>query len=158
MYIDEFKDGYSKRPVFIDISDIKEINSDELMFKTNLEQYAKFLASNGDLIAYSRDETTVKLHLRSTLIQSMKIFKIISQFKKTLQIIKKKDLTTISINFKENEMSFHLNKEDYELLGNLTYEKISLRVLEQFKTSIKEYLAGNYDIALATVNPILNIN
>ena len=153
LYINEFRDGYSTRPMFINIKEILDKKSNEQEITTELENYANLLGSKGDIIGFTTNEMLMKLYLRTTLIQTMKVYLIKSQFKKAIQIIKKDDLTSITINFKEGEMNLYLNREDYEFLGDLTYQKLSRRILEQFKISLREFFNYNYENALKAINP-----
>lgn len=158
LYVDEFKDGYSNRPMFTNINEILNNSSNEQQIITDLEYFAKFLGSNGDIIGYSINERVMKLYLRTTLIQAVNFYLIKSQIKRAIQIIKKEDLTSITINFTEGEMNLYLNREDYEFLGELTYQKLSRRILDQFKISLGEFFDNNYDKALKAINPPIGSN
>ena len=152
VYVNDFKDGYSSRPVIENIKDIlpSEINTD---LEVSLKQFANFLAINGDLIGYEIVDNKLKMFLRTRFIQKTQIFNPRTTVRKAKQLLKKENLTAIIIDFNNLEMSFKLNKYDYDYLDNLTYYQLSERILKQFKVGIKEFLNENFVDSYEEINP-----
>ena len=156
VFINNFEDGYSSRPVTENIKDILS-NAPNSNIKKNLEDFANFLAINGDLINYSIDDKKLRMYLRTRFIQKTQIFNPILMIKKFNQFINKEELTSVIIDLESVEISFKLNKYDYGIMNNISYYQLSERILQQFKKSIKNFLAEKYQDSYEEVNPDVKV-
>ena len=157
LYINSFKDGYSSRPLFENASIIADVSENKEQLIKQLEAFAKFLCLQGDLIGYDITDNILQMYLRTTLIQKFRLFDFYAMFKRVRQIIKKDKLTAVSLNLNTLEMSFRLNKYDYEIYGNITYLELSERIIKQFIDAIREFRKENYDKAYEIINPPLQV-
>ena len=153
LFINDFDDGYSQRPVFESLKDIFSENKTKKEIQLLLEKFARFMALNGDLIGYDSNEHKIIYYLRSTFIQKTQIFNIFVLYKKFKQILKKQNLTCITVDLDTMEANFKLNREDYNVLGEITYHKLNARVLSQFKVAVNEYDHQNYLQSYESLNP-----
>ena len=144
LFINQFEDGYSSRPIFKDFSGLysSNINLDTIERKSLL--FAKFLSRNGDLIGYQQKNTKLYLYLRSSLMKRTDIYNPIGFFKKFIQIVYLRNLSTITFDFDSKEISFKLAESDYNRLDNLTYYSFVDLVLTKFKNSFEKFLTNNY--------------
>ncbi len=153
LFINEFKDGFTTRPVFKDIKEIINKIGNDSSIKEKIEKFAQFLSINGDLIGYDIADNKLKMYLRTTLIQRFDFEDPLILFKKIKQIIKKENLTSVNLDLNTWEMNFKLNKHDYDLYNNISYYKLSERILEQFSNAITEFLNENYMKSYEIINP-----
>ena len=56
-----------------------------------------------------------------------------SLYQLLIRVYTKKDLTAITINFGTEEVSLHINREDYKELGDVTYHILGEQILERIK-------------------------
>ena len=151
--IAEFEDAYSLRPIFDNmkesLSDIEDKNEITLL----LHNFTKFLLINGDLIALDFEDKKIKLYLRTTFFAGKYFFKFRSRLKKLMQVIKKDNLTCVTIDLESLDISIRLNSLDYERLENATYLKLGEHVLQQFKIAISEFKEKNYSKSYEALNP-----
>ena len=151
--IAEFEDGYSLRPIFDNLkeslSDIEDKNEITLL----LHNFTKFLLINGDLIALDFEDKKIKLYLRTTFFAGKHFFKFRSRLKKLMQVIKKDNLTCVTIDLESLDISIRLNSLDYERLENATYLKLGEHVLQQLKIAISEFKEKNYSKSYEALNP-----
>ena len=155
-FVSEFEDGYSSRPVTVDLTDLYDENTNKSFMTEKTVKFGKFLAKKGDLIGYdfteeSNNQTKVKFYLRTGLLQKLDTNFIFNIFwnpfkflKKIYNVLLKKDLTCITFDFTTNEMSFKLNKFDYEIMDNVTYHLLGENVLNKFKQSLKSFLKEDF--------------
>lgn len=144
-HISEHEDGYSARPIVVDFSDIiSQINDEKLVIEKTID-LGTFLAERGYLIGYDYKNNQVKMFLRTSLLQKSDLLRPILFFKRYLNVVKKKDLTVVIFDFHAKELYFKLNRNDYLLLDNITYHSLGNRLLKNFKTSLKYYLADDFD-------------
>ena len=153
LFVNEFQNGYTSRPVFEDLSKIISEVGDVEILKKKIKEFVFSLASHGDLLGYDFTENKIILYLRTTLIQRLELRDPFKLFKKMNQILKKKNLTMITIDTNNWEINFKLNKYDYDIYDNITYKNLSERVLSQFITSITEYVKGNFIESYESINP-----
>ena len=151
--IAEFEDGYSLRPIFDNLkeslSDIEDKNEITLL----LHNFTKFFLINGDLIAFDFEDQKIKLFLRTTFLDRRDILKVRSQLKKLIAVVKKDDLTCITIDLESLEINLRLNPFDYKRLENRTYAKVTEYILRQFKVAISEFKDKNYLKSYEALNP-----
>ena len=141
LYIDDYQDGFSQRPFFVDFSELgKEVTNIE---ETSLS-FAKFLALNGDLIDYEYHENKLSLYLRTSYLQRGDFFNPLGFYKKIKKILHKKNLTCLVIDFNTHEMNFKLSKDDYKGLNEVTFNQLVSRVLNQFRIALKNYNDGKF--------------
>ena len=153
--INDFQDGFSSRPLFEDLSlDFNENNqeSNDIRFLVN---YAHFLSQKGDLLAYEIKENKLLLFLRTSFLRRSELTQITLFYKKVFQVIRKKNLSIVTIDLNINQINIKLNKLDYDTLDNVTYTLFAQRMLKQFKQSLKEYLKGNYAESYNVIDPII---
>ena len=154
-FINHFEDGYSPRPVFEDLSEIFNEKKDQTDLLDELEKYAKFLSKKGDLIGFSIHEKKISLYLRTTFLQRSEITKVSLFLRKFIQVVRKRNLSVITMDVNTKEMSIKLNKLDYNVLDNRTYHLLAERILNQFKTSLIEFLKGDIFVSYQKIDPMI---
>lgn len=152
-FIDEYEDGYSFRPTFEDISDIFRSNQNINFLQNQIVRYARFLAINGDLVGYDYDNFKVELFLRTAFIQRHEIARPIKFLKKFFKVLRKRNLTTVTINLESRELNVKLNEYDYDYLNDVTYHLLVERILKQFKESLKNFLEDDYVKSYESIYP-----
>jgi len=70
------------------------------------------------------------------------------------RVLKKKELTTVIVNFSNPEISLRVAKQDYELLSEVTYHQLGQLVLQRFKQSILAFFEGNLDKSYRILFPL----
>lgn len=153
LFINEFEDGYTTRQVFKDIREFIDKQGDFALIRNKVEKFAQFLSINGDLIGYDKNDNKLTMYLRTTLIQMFDLEDPFVLFKKIRQIIKKENLTSVTLDLNTWEMNFRLNKYDYDLYGNISYFQLSERILEQFSSALAEFIQDNYVKSYEIINP-----
>ena len=153
LYVSEFADGYSSRPVFDNIAEFIKNFGDENLLRKKVQEYAHYLAQNGDLIGLDLVDNKLIMYLRTNLYQFLHIENPLTTIKKLKIFINKRNLTSIAINLTDWEISFRLNEYDYKILGNITYHQFSERILEQFANSLNEFVKGNIEESQNIINP-----
>ena len=156
LYVNEFADGYSSRPVFDNITEFIKNFGDENLLRKKIQEYARFLAQNGDLIAIDHLDNKLVMYLRTNMFQYIHFENPLTTIKKLRMFVNKENLTAISINLNDWEISFKLNEYDYKLLGNITYHQFSERILQQFTSSLNEFVKGNNAESERIINPPIN--
>ncbi|MFX0085821.1 MAG: hypothetical protein ACFFAU_09110 [Candidatus Hodarchaeota archaeon] len=154
LLIDEQKNGYSQRPFFLNFIEISQYCRSSEEFKSKMKNYAKFLAEKSELIGFDIFETTIKLYPRVLMGYRSYGFGIRYTWDIFLKVIKKKGLTSIAVNFTEQEISLRIAKEDYDLLNDVTYHLLGQLVLKRFKESIVAFLEENQEKSYSTLFPL----
>ena len=121
-----------------------------------MKDYCEFLAEKSELIGFDMSETSTKLYPRVLMGYHSYGFGIRYIWEIFLKVIKKKGLTSITINFTTQEISLKITKEDYDLLNDVTYHLLGQLVLERFKESILEFLEENREKSYSTLFPLEN--
>ncbi len=142
--VSEFNDGYSSRPIFKSFSERIQQNSNVDQIKNSIMEFGYFLAKKGDLIGIENQGDIIRLNLRTALLQKDDLFNPSVFIRKCINVVKKEDLTSISFNFKNNEVSFKINKFDYSYLDNITYLSLGERLLNNFNLALEYFFENDF--------------
>ncbi|MFW9930668.1 MAG: hypothetical protein ACFFD1_14865 [Candidatus Thorarchaeota archaeon] len=141
--ITDLRNGYSQRPYFSDFPEIIKLCSSLEIYYSNMDKYAHFLVEKSELIGWDIKEGEIILYPRVLLGQADFGLGIKYLWDLLIRIYHKKRLTAIRINYKMEEISISIAREDYEWLGNVTYHLLVQQILERFKQSIIAYLEND---------------
>lgn len=155
MYINDYQDGYSTRPIFLDCSDLIEKIGNYKEVERKSVKFAEFLGLNGDLIGYKYDANSKKLSLfpRTSFVKQGDALNLVGLYRKIKHIVNNENITTMTFDFTSKEMNLKLNKSDYEGLDDITYYQFVQRMLQQFKLSLEKFVDGKYLDSYEAVMP-----
>ncbi|MFX0181474.1 MAG: hypothetical protein ACFE95_00230 [Candidatus Hodarchaeota archaeon] len=156
LLIEEEKDGYSQRPFFTNLTEISEYCISSAEFRSKIIQYVQFLTNKNELIGWKIEENRAILYPRVLIGQYNFGLGIWYLWNLLIKVIKKKGLTSITLNFSSQELSLKISKEDYNILSDVTYHLLGQLVLERFKRSIISFLENNYEEAYSILFPLEN--
>ena len=126
-----------------------------------IKNYVRFLSHIGELIGWEVDETTAVLYPRVLMSLPNLPFGIRSLYQLLIRVYTKKDLTAVTINFATEEVSLHINRDDYNELGDVTYHILGEQILERTKQSIVAFmqkdLCSSYSVLFPVDPEIKNI-
>ena len=148
--------GYSQRPFFSNFHEIRSYCSSSADFQLKIESYVRFLNHNGALIGWKIHETTAVLNPRVlTSLPNLPFpFDIRSLYQLLIRVYTKKDLTTVTINFATEEVSLHINRDDYNELGDVTYHILGEQVLKRIKQSIVAFMQKDLCSSYSALFPV----
>lgn len=158
-FINQFQDGYTSRPLFLDFSELFNSQRTSEVVERKLLDYAQFLSVNGDLIGYSWKNHKINFYLRTAFMQKIDILNPINLLKKFFQIVNFESVSTITFDLESNEISFKLNKTDYSRLNDITYSQFIERILKQIKISFEKFCEEKFiDSYEEIMPPIPHLN
>ena len=79
------------------------------------------MSQKGELLAYEIKENKLLLFLRTSFLRRSELTQITLFYKKVFQVIRKKNLSIVTIDLNINQINIKLNKLDYDTLDNVTY-------------------------------------
>ncbi|MFW9856301.1 MAG: hypothetical protein ACFFFG_14710 [Candidatus Thorarchaeota archaeon] len=156
MHIMEYRDGYTPRPFFSDLSEINNFVSTPMEFKSSMENYAKFLAKKGEIIGWDINERIATLYPRVLMNPPFVLLDIRFLYRLLFRVYRKQRLTAITINHTDREMSLYIARDDYEVLNDVTFHVLGEQVLDRTKDSVVAFLQKNYEQAILNYNPLYN--
>lgn len=156
LLIEEEKDGYSQRPFFTNFSEISKYCTSSAEFRSKIRQYVQFLTNKSEIIGWKIEENRAILYPRVLIGQYNFGLGVWYLWSLLIKVIKKKGLTSITLNFSSQELSLRIAKEDYNLLSDVTYHLLGQLVLERFKRSIISYLENDHKEAYSILFPLEN--
>ena len=154
LHIADLQDGYSRRPFFASFQEISEYFSSMEDYNAKMEKYAHFLVEKSELIGWDIKDEEIVLYPRVLLGLTDFGMGIKYLWELWLRVYRKKDLTSITIDYKTQEISLTIAREDYEWLGNVTYHLLGQQILIHFKQSIIAFLDNDLDKAYSSLFPI----
>ncbi|MHA2246178.1 MAG: hypothetical protein ACXADY_14535 [Candidatus Hodarchaeales archaeon] len=154
LQITERRDGYSQRPFFSNFHEIRSYCSSSVDFKLKIENYVRFLNHNGELIGWEVYETKVVLYPRVLMSLPNFPFGIRSLYQLLIRVYMKRGLTAVTINFASEEVSLHINRDDYNELGDVTYHVLGEQILEKIKKSIVAFMQKDLSSSYSTMFPV----
>jgi len=138
--IEEEEDGYSQRPFFLKFSEIIQFCPTLEEFKEKIKDYASFLTERSELVGWDFENNVIKLFPR-VLIGKLDLgLGITYLWGILIKMIRKVELTYVSINYDIKEISLRINRDDYNLLHEVTFHLLGQSLLIKFKQSIIEFL------------------
>lgn len=160
LLIKDKMDGYSQRPMFSDLTLLKQNSYIENVSYANLLSYIKFLARKGELIGWNRKENLVTFYPRVLLNHNVFInypFSFVD-YPTYIHILKniflQRNLTTISINLDSNEIALFIRPEDYLSLNNVTFHLFCQELLERIKLSINAFIKNDLALSYSILYPV----
>ncbi|WP_455143262.1 hypothetical protein [Candidatus Hodarchaeum mangrovi] len=141
--IEEENDGYSQRPFFLNFSEIIQFCPTLKHFKEKIKDYASFLTERSELVGWDSEKDVIKLYPRVLIGKPDLGLGITYLWSILKKMIRKVELTYVSINYDKKEISLRINKDDYNLLHDVTFHLLGQSILNQFKLSIIEFLNNN---------------
>ncbi|MFW9780152.1 MAG: hypothetical protein ACFFE8_14990 [Candidatus Heimdallarchaeota archaeon] len=156
MHIMEYRDGYTPRPFFSKLSEINNFVSTPMEFKSSMENYAKFLAKEGEIIGWDINERIATLYPRVLMNPPFVLLDIRFLYRLFYRVYRRYRLTAITINRKEKEMSLYIARDDYEVLNDVTFHILGEQILDRTKNSIVAFLQKDYEQAILNYNPLYN--
>lgn len=156
LLISDRHDGYSQRPFFSNFHEIRSYCSSSVDFQLKIKNYVRFLANNGELIGWEVDEITAVLYPRVLMGLSNLPFPydVRSLYQLLIRVYTKKDLTAVTINFDTEEVSLHINRDDYNELGDVTYHILGEQVLKRIKQSIVAFMQKDLCSSYSALFPV----
>ncbi|MHA2297049.1 MAG: hypothetical protein ACXAEU_17470 [Candidatus Hodarchaeales archaeon] len=154
LLITDQQDGYSQRPFFASFPEISRHCTSPSVFKSKMEEYARFLTERSELIGWDIDENSAILYPRVLMGRHDFGLGIRYLWDLLIRIYKKKELTTISISFESREISIRIAREDYDLLSEVTYHLLSQQILERFKQSIITFMEASIEESYKILFPL----
>jgi hypothetical protein len=149
----EFNDGFSERPVFINFKNQRGIFESKLEFQSVMKKYIKFLSKNGELINYVDKEDTFVIYPRFLVLNMISFWNFIENYKTLLKILRKKNISSISIQWPELEMSISINRDEYKKLDNKTYFVLCQTIATNIENSILLFKSGKYEDSFEIISP-----
>jgi hypothetical protein len=128
--------GYSQRPFFISFKEIDECCATESSFQTEMVRIASDLTEKGDLIGWDSQSNIIKLYPRILLANPNLGLGLRYLWDMLVKIIRKKGLTSLSINYARKEISLSISYQDYALLDDVTFHLLGQSFLERYKNKI----------------------
>lgn len=154
LQITELRDGYSQRPFFSNFYEIRSYCSSSVDFQLKIKNYFRFLSHNGELIGWEVDETTAVLYPRVLMSLPNLPFGIRSLYQLLIRVYTKKGLTAVTINFAKEEVSLHINRDNYNELGDVTYHILGEQILERIKQSIVAFMQKDLCSSYSALFPV----
>ncbi|MHA2247935.1 MAG: hypothetical protein ACXADY_23515 [Candidatus Hodarchaeales archaeon] len=148
LVISEEENGYSQRPFFTSFSEILQLCSSQEKFHAKLKEYAIFLTEKSELIGWDCKNTAITLYPRVLIGNPDLGLGIRYLWDILVKVLRKRDLTYISINYISGEISLSISRQDYALLNNVTFHRLGLSLLERFKKSIITFLTNDPEKSL----------
>ena len=154
LIIHDKMDGYSQRPVFSSIAQLKENFSSNDDFYKEILAYIQFLAKQGEVIGWKRKENSITYFPRVLINYPKGILNLFSSTRLLKQIFFMEDLTSISINLSADEISLFIKLDDYELLNNVTFHLFCQELLERTKNSLDAFIKKDLSLSYSILYPI----
>ncbi|MHA2224815.1 MAG: hypothetical protein ACXAC8_06405 [Candidatus Hodarchaeales archaeon] len=153
LLIEEEQNGYSERPFFANFSELTRYCTTPFEFTSKFESYARFLTEKREVIGWNISENSVTLYPRVLLGEADYGLGLFYLWNLLIKVIKKKGLTSITINYNSQELSLKIAKEDYNLLNDVTYHLLGQQVLERFKKSMIMFMEDDLDKSYSLLFP-----
>ena len=151
--IPDRQDGYSQRPVFTYFNEIKVFCPTFEDFTIKIFDYIKFLKKKGELIGWRLEDKKIILYPRVLLNKYAYYLRIDALYRLLIRIYRQQGLTAISIDYKAEEISITIAKEDYDELADVTYHLIGERLSEIVIQYIFEYIQNIYVLSFQIMYP-----
>ncbi|MHA2073654.1 MAG: hypothetical protein ACXACU_01215 [Candidatus Hodarchaeales archaeon] len=145
LHITDLQDGYSQRPFFASFQEISEHCSSMEEYLDKTREYAQFLVRKSELIGWDINDEDIVLYPRVLLGHADFGIGIKYLWELLVRLYRKKGLTSITIDFRLEEITLSIAREDYEWLGNVTYHLLGQQILNRFKQSIIAFLKDDLD-------------
>ncbi|HKZ40905.1 MAG TPA: hypothetical protein VJ044_08070, partial [Candidatus Hodarchaeales archaeon] len=152
--VDEYRDGYSQRPVFIKIRNLEWNLKENSDVKNTLERYCRFLAKRGELLGWETSETRVVIWLRVLTFPSPGLRQLVNRYRQLTHMILKKSLTTVVIDWRSMEASLKIPHEVYKDLEEVTYHSLGHIILNHILESFNKFASGNERGAYSSLHPL----
>jgi hypothetical protein len=128
--------GYSQIPFFLSFKEIDEYCATESSFQTEIVRIASNLTERGDLIGWDIQNNIIKLYPRILLANPNLGLGLRYLWDMLVKIIRKKDLTSLSINYDRKELFLSISYQDYALLDDVIFHLLEKSFLERYKNKI----------------------
>ena len=97
---------------------------------------ASDLTERGDLIGWDIQNNIIKLYPRILLANPNLGLGLRYLWDMLVKIVRKKDLTYLSINYDRKELSLSISYQDYALLDDVTFHLLGQSFLQRYKNKI----------------------
>ncbi len=157
LFIDDYQNGFSQRPFFIEFPEILSYCSTKREFHHKMMAYANFLAEKSELIGWDVNNGKISVYPRVLLGSLDKGLGIQYLWRQLKRIYTKKGLTKITVDFDSTEINLIITRDAYDLLDDVTYHLLGDQILKKFKQSLVTFMEGNFDEAYALLFPLKTI-
>ncbi|MFX0050014.1 MAG: hypothetical protein ACFE8U_01855 [Candidatus Hermodarchaeota archaeon] len=154
--IEEEQNGYSQRPFFAPFLELNHYCPTEEEFKSKIKDYAIFLTERSDLIGWECKTNIIRLYPRVLIGNPNMGLGIRYLWEVFAKVMRKKDLTYISINYETKELALSVSRQDYDLLNDVTYHLLGKSLLKRFKQSLIAYMKNGPEAAYIELFPLKN--
>jgi len=154
LLITEELDGYSLRPFFLKISELRTHFTSVPAFEESFASYCQFLLARSELIDYSIASGRVTLYPR-VLMGSAKVgLGLRYIWRLFFNVWGRQGLTKIICDYNTEELILHIARADYDLLNEVTYHQLGQMVLTTFKRSLLAFIEGNVEESYSLLFPL----
>ena len=157
LLIDDYQNGFSQRPFFLDFSEILSYCSTKQEFQHKMIAYAKFLVEKSELIGWDLNNGKLRLYPRVLLGSLDKGLGVQHLWRQLKKIYTKRGLTKITVDFDTKEISLIITRDAYDLLEDVTYHLLGDQILKKFKQSLVAFMEDNFDEAYNLLFPLKTI-